>query len=91
MRHDLDGLMTGLAQDSADPRLAVLEPMVWSRIGRHAVVQPRAALGWQAAIAGLALGLGAVAGGAATAAPQEPMTLFSPAAALAPSTLLAGR
>lgn len=90
MRHDLDTLMTRLARDSEDPRLAALEPLVWARVGGARAPRSGVALRWQAAIAGLALGLGSVMGGAATAA-REPMTLFSPVAALAPSTLLAGR
>lgn len=90
MQRDLDTLMTRLAQHSNDPRLAALEPLVWARIGDARAPRSGAALRWQAAIAGLALGLGSVVGGAATATP-EPMTLFSPAAALAPSTLLAVR
>ena len=90
MQRDLDLLMTGLARESSDPRLAALEPTVWARVGRLRAPRSGTALRWQAGIAGLALGLGAVVGGAATATP-EPMTLFSPVDALAPSTLLAGR
>lgn len=90
MRHDLDTLMMRLARDSEDLRLAALEPLVWARVERTRAPRSAVALRWQAGIAGLALGLGSVLGGAATATP-EPMTLFSPVAALAPSTLLAGR
>ena len=90
MQRDLDTLMTSLAHERADRRLAALEPAVWARIGDESR-QPGTALRWQAGIAGLALGLGTVVGGAATATPPEPPTLFAPAAALAPSTLLAAR
>lgn len=90
MQRDLDTLMTRLAQGPGDPRLAAFEPLVWARIGDARAPRSGAALRWQAGIAGLALGLGSVMGGAAAASP-EPMNLFSPAAALAPSTLLAGR
>ncbi len=90
MQRDLVELMTRLAQHGNDSRLAALEPLVWARIGAAQASRSGAALRWQAGIAGLALGLGSVVGGAATATP-DPATLFSPVAALAPSTLLAGR
>ena len=90
MQRDLDTLMTSLAHERTDRRLAALEPAVWAHISDESR-QPGTALRWQAGIAGLALGLGTVVGGAATATPPEPLTLFAPAVALAPSTLLAAR
>lgn len=87
----LDELLAALKEQPVDPRLAGLEPRVWARIDalRYATPLP---LSWRAAAAAFSLTLGAAVGGvsASAAVPIDVMAVFSPQAALAPSTLLEG-
>lgn len=82
----LDALLGSLARA---PTFALdeLEPEVWRRVEAHnaQAIQRRLS----GAAVGVALALGVVAGGtAATERPADDASVFSPQAALAPSTLL---
>lgn len=95
MSHDLDHLLTGLAQCGPDRSLAGLEASVLGGIGRRreAMRTSAALTPLRVASIGLAMAIGVTAGGMAAArAAVEPRQLstFSADAHLAPSTLLEG-
>lgn len=87
----LDQLLGALREQSVDPRVAGLEPRVWARVDALRQASPLP-LWWRGGAAALALALGAAVGGvgASAAVPTDVMAVFSPQAALAPSTLLEG-
>lgn len=93
MKQKLDHLLERLAAEPADRSLHLLEQHVWARLEANATagVGWKAQMGLGAACVGLALGLGTLAGGMATAQPSGEFAAFSPHATLAPSTLLEGR
>lgn len=88
--NELDEMLAALRSQPADRRLDSLEPAVWTRL--QGQTAPGVTAGWRAAMAALALGLGAAVGAASAsaAAPSDAMAAFSSRAAFAPSTLLEG-
>lgn len=90
MNTDLDTLLTRLRDAEPDRQLGQLEPGVWARIDAVRLEAPRSGVwGWRAAMAAVMLSAGAMAGGVASAKPQE-SSPFSIHSSLAPSTLLEG-
>ena len=88
MNTDLDTLLNRLRNASPDRRLDQLEPGVWARIDAVRREAPRGGVwGWRAAMAAIMLSAGAMAGGVASARPQE-SSPFAIHSSLAPSTLL---
>ena len=93
MSHDLDERLRRLAASPPDRSLDLVEPAVWSRVSARRAARAEAAAVRPFAAAGVvgALVLGLVAGGRDTEpAPSSELAVFSPRAALAPSTLLGG-
>ena len=88
MNTDLDNLLNRLRDAPPDRRLDQLEPGVWARIDAVRMETTRSsAWGWRAAVAAVMLSAGAMAGGVASAKPQE-SSPFAIHSSLAPSTLL---
>ncbi|MGD9968622.1 MAG: hypothetical protein AB7T59_19045 [Hyphomonadaceae bacterium] len=86
----IDDWLKELAQQAPDRSLRGLETRVWAAIGdRQRAPSAMALWGWRSATAAMLLTIGLLTQGVslAQAAPSE-FDLFSPHAALAPSTLL---
>jgi len=86
----IDDWLKELGRQAPDHGLHGLETRVWATIGeRQRAPSPMALWGWRSAAAAMLLTIGLLTQGAsfAQAAPSE-FDLFSPHAALAPSTLL---
>ncbi|WP_372783323.1 hypothetical protein [Phenylobacterium sp.] len=95
MSHDLDHLLSGLAQSGPDRSLAGLEASVLGGImrRREAMRTSAALTPFRVASIGLAMAIGVTAGGMAaprTAVEPRQLSTFSADAHLAPSTLLEG-
>ena len=91
MNTDIDTLLNRLRNAPPDYRLDQLEPGVWARIDAVRREAPRSGVwGWRAAMAAVMLSAGAMAGGVASARPQE-SSPFAIHSSLAPSTLLEER
>ena len=93
MSHDFDERLRRLAVSPPDRDLDLLEPAVWSRVSARRAERAEAAAVRPFAAAGVAgaLVLGLVAGGLELdSSASSELAVFSPHAALAPSTLLGG-
>ncbi|MDB5467006.1 MAG: hypothetical protein JWQ46_1768 [Phenylobacterium sp.] len=95
MRDDLDQLMAHLAASGPDRSLEGFEDAVLRGVARRReeLRAGKALSPYRAASVGLALAIGVTAGGVAAATtfgPSRPVSPFSTAAHLAPSTLLEG-
>ncbi|HEX8568643.1 MAG TPA: hypothetical protein VF699_01790 [Caulobacteraceae bacterium] len=93
MSHDLDDRLRRLAVSPPDRDLDLLEPAVWSRVSARRAERAEAAAVRPFAAAGVAgaLVFGLVAGGLSLQPSESSeLAVFSPHAALAPSTLLGG-
>lgn len=86
----LDDRIAELRAEKLDRSLLGLETRVWAEIGaRQRAPSPALLWGWRSAAAALVLTLGLISQGASSAqARAAEFELFSPNAALAPSTLL---
>ena len=91
MSKTLDELLAAMAIEPVDGALDRLEPAVMASINRRDVSTVPSFV-WQAAAIVLSIGIGTVVGGtSATAArPRDAMSVFTPEATLAPSSLLGG-
>lgn len=88
MNTDLETLLNRLRDAPPDLRLDQLEPGVWARIDAVRREAPRGGVwGWRVAMAAVMLSAGAMAGGVASAKPEE-SSPFAIHLSLAPSTLL---
>lgn len=89
----LDSWLVRLSAKGADRSLLGLEARVWAKIGEQQRAPSASVLwGWRSAVAGLLLALGVMLQGATIAqASSTELDLFSPHAALAPSTILGDR
>ena len=88
---EIETLLSHLNGARADRGLEALESNVWARIAaqRRRPASP-ALWAWRAAAAAVMLTIGALSGGAQAARAVPELSLFSPRADLAPSTLLEG-
>lgn len=86
----IDDRLEELRDQSPDRSLLGLETRVWAAIGeRQRAPSAMALWGWRSATAALLLAMGLLTQGASLAQAASPeFDLFSPNAALAPSTLL---
>ena len=86
----LDDWIAALREQALDRSLLGLETRVWAAIGaRQRDPSPALLWGWRSAAAALVLSIGLISQGAIGAqARAAEFELFSPRAALAPSTLL---
>lgn len=86
----IDDWLKDLGAQAPDRSLHGLETRVWAEIGaRQRTPSPALLWGWRSAAAALVLTLGLISQGASSAqARASEFELFSPNAALAPSTLL---
>lgn len=89
----LDSWLAQLAAKATDRPLLGLETRVWAQIGEQQRAPSASTLwGWRSAAAGLLLAFGIMVQGATGAqASFNELDLFSPRAALAPSTILGDR
>ena len=85
----IDDWLKDLGRGAPDRSLHGLETRVWAAIGeRQRTPSPMTLWGWRSATAAVLLALGLLTQGASLAQASPEFELFSPNAALAPSTLL---
>ncbi len=85
----IDDWLKQLGAQTPDRSLQGLETRVWAAIGeRQRAPSSMILWGWRGAAAALVLALGLITQGAGLAQASSELELFSPRAALAPSTLL---
>jgi len=88
----MDDWLKELGAKAPDRSLQGLEMRVWAAIGeRQRAPSAMTLWGWRSATAALVLAIGLVTQGAGLAQASSEFELFSPRAALAPSTLLGER
>lgn len=85
----IDDWLRELGRDDARPSLQGLETRVWAVIGQRQRAPSAMTLwGWRSATAAALVAIGLLTQGASMAQASPEFDLFSPNAALAPSTLL---
>lgn len=88
----IDDWLTELRRQAPDRSLYGLETRVWAAIGeRQRAPSAMMLWGWRSATAAALLAIGLLTQGASMAQAPSEFDLFSPRAALAPSTLLGER